>query len=1049
MTAPLSVTTRSMLAGVSRTTVHMTVHATIATVALVMVAAGARPTFAQGIADREVAKATDACQKTITKAGGKFVATKLKKLGNCALGVLKCIQTKPGETKCAAKADANCTLKVVPAIDAAETKFRAQLDDKCGGLTVATLLDADGLGYDRIAADCLQDFGIQVGSVRDVLDCVVHQHRRVAERLFTAEQARARELVTLGGVAPDVLPDLAALESCDGCASTSPEGIGKAIQRCATAVAKSATTFAVRTLTGIESCAQAAFSCVQRKPNDPRCLSKVKTKCDKLTAKLAAARDTLDAAIDDRCGEASVPFDMLRAPAGVGLDALAAECDGVETSEPTSLAGYRRCLRRQHESQLADLLPFASPRAEELFGTLPVELRTVLCPASESAQSIADAAARSSAAIAVPRPFGIRRFISSVFRAVGNHAVPATYVPGGAVTARLAVAQRLQIVSARSQARPGGANTITFRYRAGGASAGLQRASGAADVNPTLVIASQRNACASDDSFELPLDPLPPGVTEGEVDVDVTFPQAIEADKRPFPLQLATKSTNGVDAVTTLEQTPSGGPLRRVKDIFPGEGGSFPYGLKRMHDKVFFAADDGEHGFELWRSDGTEAGTFLVKDLNPGPASSGIINDQIEVNDLLYFGTDTGLFRTDGTPDGTMSVSTSGRPDQLTDVNGTVFFVAPKAVFFGGSYGLYETDGTPDGTKLLYFIESYSLDPAQPISNLINVNGTLFFVAYTSSPFGFFLYKSNGTPEGTVIVSQNAAGGFTAVGSILFFDGNDGYRYRTDGTPAGTVRVDDFTGGQCLGGARYSGACSMDSDCPDGFCLSSSVVRGELLDVTDVNGTKIFTADDGIHGRELWKSNGTAASTALLKDINLGPSSSNVQFGPQVMETLFFIASDGAITELWKTDGTIDGTVPVRDAARAAVAAKLPRELTPVGGDLFFSAEDDGGRELWRANAAGAKRVKDIFPGVGSSDPFFLMNVGGRLLFNADDGRRGFELSESDGSAAGTGRVRDLLRGSDSGAFLRFDSTPTNVDATLFFHSDDGELGDELWALTE
>jgi len=69
--------------------------------------------------------------------------------------------------------------------------------------------------------------------------------------------------------------------------------------------------------------------------------------------------------------------------------------------------------------------------------------------------------------------------------------------------------------------------------------------------------------------------------------------------------------TDGTEAGTYL-----------LKDINPGPQGSFPAQLTAVNGALFFAAFDGDHGTELWRSDGTEAGTLLVKDLRPGPDSS-------------------------------------------------------------------------------------------------------------------------------------------------------------------------------------------------------------------------------------------------------------------------------------------------------------------------------------------------------------------------------------------------------------------------------------------
>ncbi len=93
-----------------------------------------------------------------------------------------------------------------------------------------------------------------------------------------------------------------------------------------------------------------------------------------------------------------------------------------------------------------------------------------------------------------------------------------------------------------------------------------------------------------------------------------------------------------------------------------------------------------------------------------------------------------------------------------------------------------------------------------------------------------------------------------------------------------------------------------------------------------------------MNGSELWKSDGTAAGTVLVKDIRQGGSSSVPQFLTNVNGTLYFSANDGVKgSELWKSDGTVAGTVLVQDLNPGSNGA-FPYYLTPISGGLFFSA---------------------------------------------------------------------------------------------------------------
>jgi ELWxxDGT repeat protein len=212
-----------------------------------------------------------------------------------------------------------------------------------------------------------------------------------------------------------------------------------------------------------------------------------------------------------------------------------------------------------------------------------------------------------------------------------------------------------------------------------------------------------------------------------------------------------------------------------------------------------------------------------------------------------------------------------------------------------------------------------------------------------------------------------------------------------------------------------------------------------------------FVAEDIAHGREVWRTNGTASGTRLVKDIKTGRGrGSDPSDLTALHDTLLFAASGSGGRELWATDGTSAGTLRVRDIRPDGSSS--PSDLVARGSRVYFSADDGtSGRELWRTDGtlAGTRRVKDILPGARSSSPHGLTRVGDRIVFAADDGEHGVEPWQSDGSAAGTVLVADIMPAGSSLDASADERLPVRFGAAggrVYVAADDGSHGRELWS---
>ena len=381
--------------------------------------------------------------------------------------------------------------------------------------------------------------------------------------------------------------------------------------------------------------------------------------------------------------------------------------------------------------------------------------------------------------------------------------------------------------------------------------------------------------------------------------------------------------------------------------------------LADLDGTLLFQATDGSH-YALWRSDGTEAGTSLVKDLTEG-AMGSLPNQLHAVNGRMAFSNLGQLGLSDGTPAGTAIVLDGSGLAFANKPLGNELFFFSQAV--SDPLGLWKTDGTEAGTTLVN-----SHNPGTFGSELVPSGGKLFYSFFNGASYD--LWVSDGTAAGTSILGSGVSpGALTDAGGTLFFYAFQPslLRYtlwKSDGTAAGTVQVHPVT-----------------------------VTRGPFAALP--GGTVLFLADDGAHGEELWRSDGTGAGTVLVKDIAPGLTSSRISGLAVAGNQAFFAASDGVHgLELWASDGTAAGTHLAKDIVPGA-GSSAPYSLKAAGSVAVFSAFDEAnGVEAWRSDGtdAGTWRLADIAPGALSSSPLGYTLSGNKLFLTADDNTAGFEL---------------------------------------------------------
>ena len=433
-------------------------------------------------------------------------------------------------------------------------------------------------------------------------------------------------------------------------------------------------------------------------------------------------------------------------------------------------------------------------------------------------------------------------------------------------------------------------------------------------------------------------------------------------------------------------------------DIAAGAAAGSPGNLTMIGDRLFFTADDGIHGRELWVSDGTVPGTRLVADILPG--SQGSSPAELTVaHGRLYLhadgGAGAGIWASDGTAAGTRLVHETG---PLPSWGGTLLDMGDGRLAFhqgpanaASALTFVDADGTVTGFADLGPGSGYIHYAATPEGIVAAVSRE---TGWTGSPdFPTIIHQSSfwvsdGTPEGTrplgdVTQEGWRLSGITAVldGTVVFSSSMDTYREEQD--RATRVGVLDMATGE---------TALVPSLSEQGFIER----RGQLdQGLPGAAGDRLLLV-----GEDYWQGSQRILATdgTLEGSAELHRSEVWYQDVETAGDRAFFLtqASGADPGALWVTDGTPEGTRKVRDTAAGAIGGQLLGDLDgrmlgyehdyPASTNRFY---------LTDGTADGTVPLAEFASGTGSSSWYAATPELLGVIAAPDDVRRGTEGNDT------------------------------------------------------
>ncbi|QSQ21545.1 hypothetical protein JY651_41255 [Pyxidicoccus parkwayensis] len=363
-------------------------------------------------------------------------------------------------------------------------------------------------------------------------------------------------------------------------------------------------------------------------------------------------------------------------------------------------------------------------------------------------------------------------------------------------------------------------------------------------------------------------------------------------------------------------------------------------------DRLFFLGEGPGVGKELWVSDGTSEGTLLVKDITEGPEGSRLFPFKA-VGNTLFFGrlrpqpggelNTAELWRSDGTRAGTVLVKelatdfSRAFADQLTALGDLLLFTS-----WDETHGreVWRSDGTPEGTVLVK-----DLEPGfgGSLPGDFTVAGDVAYFTAEDSAHGQELWRTDGTTAGTRLVEDILPGPTSAEASIIGVFGDRLYLLTRKLPDALELRSLQLRTGRSTKRVATLPAPYL----PDFEVYAyDSVVTGSKLYFT------VVVVYASLRNAQLWVTDGTREGTQLLRDQRMAGFDYYPSMAVWRKHVLFNALEPDTGLELWGTSGTPRSTRLLHDVNPGADYS-YPRELTSLEDRVLFFADNGGITSLW------------------------------------------------------------------------------------------------------